>query len=79
MAEVLAVGEPSDSAAGVAERVLPALASLLHRAERVALIRHLHNLSTRSKARHLVAQVGRQGRRLWGNLRAGRHARQDAG
>lgn len=74
MTELLVIGEPSDPTAGVAERVLPALASLLHRAERVALIRHLHNISARSKARRIISQVGRQGRRLWGNLKAGRTA-----
>jgi hypothetical protein len=52
---------------GVAESVLPALALLLHRAERVAVIRHLHDLSARSKARRLISQLGKQGRRLWAN------------
>jgi hypothetical protein len=78
-AEVLAVGDASDPAAGVAERILPALAALLHRAERVALIRHLHDLSTRSKARRLFSQVGRQGRRLLGQIRTARAHRQQVG
>jgi hypothetical protein len=70
VADVVAVGLGTDPPTGLADRLLPALAPLLHRAERTASIRHLYRLSTRSKARRLASQVGRQGRRLWENLRA---------
>jgi hypothetical protein len=56
------------------ELLLPTLLALLHRAERAALIRHLHEVSTRSKAGRLVSQVGQQGRWLWNHLRTGRRA-----
>jgi predicted GTPase len=57
---------------GVVERLLPDLAALLHRAERMALLRHLHSVAESSKARRLFRQVGRQGRRLWDTLRSPR-------
>ncbi len=41
----------------------------LPRAERVSVIRHLSNLSNRSKAGRLVRQVGQQGKLLLQNLR----------
>jgi uncharacterized protein len=73
IAEVVPVGLASGRVTGVVDRLLPALAPLLHKAERISLIRHLHRLSTRSKARRLASQVGRQGRRLWESLRAARN------
>ncbi|AGA25398.1 putative GTPase [Singulisphaera acidiphila DSM 18658] len=73
--EVVAVGLPEASEYGIAELLLPALASLFQRAERTALIRHLHRVSTRSKASRLVSQVGQQGRSLWESLRAARGKR----
>lgn len=54
---------------GVVERLLPDLAALLHRVERVALLRHLHSVAASSKAGRFARQVGRQGRRLWETLR----------
>lgn len=69
VAEVVASGQGT---AGVAEVVLPALASLLGRAERVALIRYLHQASNRSKARRLINQVGQQGWRIWSQFRSAR-------
>ena len=68
--QIVAVGLPESAPYGVVEHVLPALASLTHRAERAALIRHLHRLSTRSRARRLVSQVGEQAHWLWDSLRA---------
>jgi hypothetical protein len=53
---------------GIAERLMPELAGLLHRAERAALIRNLHRHATRSKAGRVIGQVGRHGRRLWEGL-----------
>jgi uncharacterized protein len=70
--EIVAVGLPETEPYGVVEHVLPALIALSHRAERTALIRHLHRLSTRSKARRLVTQVGARAHWLWSNLRAAR-------
>jgi hypothetical protein len=70
--DLVAVGLGSETIFGIVEQVWPALASLLHRAERVALIRQLHEISTRSKARRLLAQVGQHGRWLWNNLRSSR-------
>ena len=52
-----------------ADALLAALGIACHRAERVALIRHLHEASTRSKAGRLVRQIGQQGQSLWKNLR----------
>ncbi len=57
-----------DPPAGLAEKFLPALAPLLDRAEKTAVLRHMYETSTRSKARRLIGQVGRQGRKLWSNL-----------
>lgn len=70
--EVIAVGLPEKAEYGVTELLLPALASQFQRAERTALIRHLHRVATRSKAGRLVSQVGQHGRSLWENLRAAR-------
>jgi hypothetical protein len=72
VAEIVVVGLGTNPAAGVADHLLPALAALLPRAERVALFRHFHRMSSRSKARRLFTQVGRQGRRLWEQVRTTR-------
>jgi hypothetical protein len=61
----IAVGLAAEPPFGVAELVLPALASQLQRAERPALIRRLNQVGRRSKARRLLDQLGEQGRRLW--------------
>ena len=53
---------------GIADLALPALAALLHRADKASVIRHLRRLSTRSKARRVLSQVGRHGRSLWDSL-----------
>ena len=74
IAEVVPVGLAPGRTQGVTDALLPALAPLLHKAERTSLIRHLHRLSTRSKARRLASQVGRQGRRIWETLRTARKA-----
>jgi hypothetical protein len=70
--EVVAVGMADRSPFGISEEVLPSLTVLIHRAERTALIRHLHRMSSRSKARRLISQVGQQGRSLWKNIRSAR-------
>jgi uncharacterized protein len=69
-ADFVVVGLSEQTPFGVIEHVLPALAGRLHRAERTALIRRLHELSGRSKVGRLLRQVGEHGRALWGSLRA---------
>jgi hypothetical protein len=73
--EILPVGLGTEPPEGLADRLLPGLALLLHRAEQAALKHHLYRLSSRSKARRFVSQLGRQGRRLWSNLRRPRGER----
>ncbi len=64
VADLVPVGLGTVPPQGVADRLLPELAMLLHRAERAALIRQFEAHSRRSKARRFFGQVGRQGRRL---------------
>jgi hypothetical protein len=78
MTDYVAVALAAGSSFGVIEDVLPTLASLLHRAERAALIRRLHRAHSRSKAGRLVSQVGQHGRWLWNSLRSGRKSHADA-
>jgi uncharacterized protein len=68
--DVHAAGLGDQHPFGVVEQVLPAIATRLHRAERTALIRRLHQMGGRSKVGRLVHQLGTQGKALWGNLRA---------
>jgi predicted GTPase len=77
-AEVVAVGLSAEDPFGAVELALPALAALLQRAERTALIRHIHQISSRSKARRLLGQVGQHGRWIWNNLRSGHRTRDQA-
>ncbi len=72
VADVIPVALRSDGSYGVEEHLLPELAALLHRAERASMLRHLDRFANRSKVGRLMSQVGRQGKRLWGNVRAGR-------
>jgi predicted GTPase len=72
--EIAAVGLPEHAPFGIVEHLMPALSVLMHLAERAALVRRLHEASTRSKARRLVTQVGEHGRWLWKNLTTRRHA-----
>ena len=76
--EIVPVGLGAQTPVGIVEQVLPTLATSLHRAERVALIRQLHQLSARSKARRLVNQVGQHGRSLWNSLRTARKPNEPA-
>jgi hypothetical protein len=69
---IVPVGLPASSPFGVAELLLPALITMMHRAERSALIHHLHRISSRSKLGRLVSQVGDHGRSLWKGLRSRR-------
>lgn len=65
VADVVPIGLDSPQTEGISERLLPGLATLLHRAERSALLRHLDTLARRSKLGRVLGQVRRQGRRLW--------------
>jgi hypothetical protein len=69
-----AVGLGEEAPAAVIEHVMPALAPLLQKAERTALLRRLHEVSGRSRVGRLVQQIGTHGRTIWGNLRARRNA-----
>jgi hypothetical protein len=57
---------------GVAEELLPAVAGLSRRTERVAILRHLNRLAGRSSARRVLSQISAHGRNLWGSVRSGR-------
>jgi uncharacterized protein len=70
--EILSVNLASEHPTGISDGALPALAPLLHRADRASAIRHLRKLSTRSRARRLLSQVGRQGKSLWQSMRRGK-------
>ena len=74
IAEILAVNLASRPPKGISDGVVPALVPLLHRADRASVIRHLRHFSTRSKARRLLTQLGRQGRGLWEGVRKGRRS-----
>lgn len=64
VAEILPVGLGDASPSGVSELVLPALAALLHRADRAHLLRHIQQQRARSKAGRFLSQLGQQGRKL---------------
>jgi hypothetical protein len=66
----VAVGLKDASGYGVLEHVLPALTAEVHRAERTALIRKLHEVGSQSRAGRLVRQLGVQGRSLWTTIRS---------
>ena len=70
--ESVAVGLTEQHPYGIFEQVLPAIATRLHKAERTALIRRLHEIGGRSKMGRLAQQLGSQGKALWGNLKARR-------
>jgi hypothetical protein len=76
-ADFTAVGLPDQNQTpfGVVEHVLPALAAQLHRAERTALIRKLHEVGGRSKVGRLVRQLGQQGLALWDGIKSRQKAR----
>ncbi len=58
------------SPSSLIENVVPALAPLLLRAERTALLRRLHELANQSRAGRLVRQLGEHGRSLWAGVKA---------
>ncbi len=66
---VIAVELGDQSPGAVAETVLPAIARRLPEAERIALLRHLHRQSSRSKARRFISSIGTQGKHLWRSVR----------
>ena len=66
---VIAVELEDQGPISVAEAVLPAIAKRIVEAERLALLRHLHRHSTRSKARRVFSSIGQQGKHLWKSVR----------
>jgi hypothetical protein len=72
--EFVAVGLGAENAGAVVEGVVPALAPLLMRAERTALLRRLSEVAGRSKVGRFMHQLGEHGRTLWGSFRARRKA-----
>ncbi|QDV33302.1 GTPase [Tautonia plasticadhaerens] len=74
---VIAVELEDQPPATVADSVLPSIARRLPEAERLALLRHLHRHSTRSKARRVVESIGRQGKHLWSSVRSRAPSRPD--
>jgi len=63
--EVIPVAPDAHPPSNVVDSLFPSLTSYCHRAERNALIRHLHAASARSRAGRLVRQVSQQGKSLW--------------
>ncbi len=74
LVEIVPVGLAEKEPFGVIEHLVPSLLAQFHRAERAALIHHLHRVSRQSKARRLVSQVGEHGKSLWKTLRTGRRS-----
>jgi hypothetical protein len=72
--EFIAVGLHNTAPFGVTEYVVPALAAMSIRAERIALLRRLQQVSSQSKFGRLMHQIGQHGRWLVGNLRSGQKA-----
>jgi hypothetical protein len=68
--EFIAVGLDSTAPFGITELLVPALAAMSIRAERIALMRRLQQVSSQSKLGRLMHQIGQQGRALVGNLRS---------
>jgi predicted GTPase len=68
-AQFSAVGISDASSYGVVEHLLPILCSLTPRAVRSALLRKLHEISSRSRLGRVLEQLGRQGRLIWTDLR----------
>ncbi len=68
--EFIAVGLDDSAPFGVIEHLVPALAAMSIRAERIALLRRLQEVSSRSKLGRLMHQLGQHGRWLVGNLRS---------
>ncbi len=72
IAAVVAVGLGTNPPFGVSDRLLVTLAPLLERSERLAVIRHMHDYTARSKAARLLGQAAKQGKRLFNSLRSAR-------
>jgi uncharacterized protein len=68
--EFVVVGQNATAPFGVAEHLIPALAAMTIRAERIALLRRLQEISSRSKVARLMHQIGQHGRWLMGNIRS---------
>jgi hypothetical protein len=64
-AKIVSVRLDRPEAPELDEVLAPALASLVSQCARGALIRHLHEHATRSKAGRFLKQVGKQGQKAW--------------
>lgn len=73
--DVVPVGLGTEPPKGVADRLLPEMAALLHRAERASLIHRFQRHSARSKVRRFLGQVGQQGKQLWKTVRTRKRGR----
>jgi len=73
------VGLDDPAPFGVTEHLVPALAAMSIRAERIALLRRLQEVSSRSKLGRLMHQIGQHGRWLVGNLRSRQKAESPRG
>jgi uncharacterized protein len=69
-----AAGLGADGNATAIHQVVSILAPLLVKAERTALIRRLHEVSSRSRAGRLVRQLGEHGRSIWDQLKSRKKA-----
>jgi len=67
--EIVAVDLATSPPEGLFSRLLPAIVRQAHHMDRASILRHLHRLSNRSKARRLLSQVGTQGRGVFESLR----------
>jgi hypothetical protein len=72
--DFVAIGLGDETSFAVIEHLVLALAPLLLKAERTALIRRLNDVAGRSRVGRLVKQLGQHGRSLWGSLKARHHA-----
>jgi len=70
--DFIAVGLDNLAPFGVAEHLVPALAAMSIRAERIALLRRLQEVSSQSKLGRFIHQIGQHGRSLVDNLRSRR-------
>jgi hypothetical protein len=67
--EVVAMDLTTMPPDGLYARLLPAIIRQARHIDRASILRDLHRMSSRSKARRLVSQVGKQGRAMFDNLR----------
>jgi hypothetical protein len=67
--EIVAADLTTTPPDGLYSRLLPAIVRQARHVDRASILRDLHRMSSRSKARRLISQVGKQGRGMFDNLR----------